>query len=356
MYIKPYIVPKESEIYEIHFGDLFSAPKVIYNEDQFKELVENLKREGKNREALELTKQWVNLNKKFFKINYKGKFIDLGSKTAIMGILNITPNSFSDGGEYFDLKKAVKRGEELLKEGADIIDIGGESTRPGAEPVPEEEELKRVIPVIKELRKNLGDKFLISIDTYKSNVARKALEVGADIVNDISGLGFDKDMVNVIKEFDCPIVINHIKGKPKDMQKKVYYNDVVAEIIDYFEKRINYALDKGVRPDRFIIDPGIGFGKNIEHNVEIIKRLREFKVLGLPILIGVSRKSFIGSILKNFLKDKEYTPKERLFGTLGVSAYAVLNGAHILRVHDVKATKEFLTLLDTVRGYKIVWI
>lgn len=354
MYIKPYIVPKESEIYEIHFGDIFTTPKIVYNEDEFKNLVEELKKEGKGKEALDLTKQWINIKKRHFKINYKGKFIDLGVKTAIMGIVNITPNSFSDGGEYFSLKDAVDRVEKLLEEGADIIDIGGESTRPGAEPVPEEEELKRVIPVIKEVRKQLGDKFLISIDTYKSNVARKALESGADIVNDISGLGFDKSMVEVIKEFDCPIVINHIKGKPKDMQKKVYYSDVVAEIIDYFERRINYALEKGVRADRFIIDPGIGFGKNVEHNVEIIKRLREFKVLGYPILIGVSRKSFIGSILNNFLKDKEYTPKERLFGSLGVSAYAVLNGAHILRVHDVKETKEFLTLLDTVRGYKVV--
>ena len=354
MDIKPYIIPKEAEIYEIHFGDLFSAPKIIYNEDQFKELVERLKGEGKNQEAYELTKQWVNLNKKHFKINYRGKFIDLGVKTAIMGIINITPNSFSDGGKYFDLKKAVERGEKLLQDGADIIDVGGESTRPGAEPVSEEEEIKRVIPVIKELRKNLGDKFLISVDTYKSSVARKALESGADIVNDVSGLGFDRDMVNVVKEFDCPVVINHIKGKPKDMQKKVYYNDVVAEIIDYFEKRIEYAVDKGIRPDRFIIDPGIGFGKNVEHNVEILKRLREFKVLGYPILLGLSRKSFIGSILTNFLKDKEYSPEDRLFGTLGASAFAVLNGAHILRVHDVKETKEFLTLLDTVRGYRVV--
>ncbi len=355
MDIKPYIVPKEAEAYEIHFGDLFSAPKVIYTEDEFKELVEELKKEGKGKEALALTEQWVNIHKKFFKINYKGKFIDLGQKTAIMGILNITPNSFYDGGKYLNLSDAVKRAEKMLEDGADIIDIGGESTRPGAEPVPEEEEIERVIPVIKELRKQLGDKFLISIDTYKSKVAKMALDEGADIVNDISGLGFDKNMVKVIAEYDCPVVINHIKGKPQNMQKKVYYSDVVAEIIDYFERRIEYALENGVRKDRLIIDVGIGFGKYVEHNIEIIKRLREFKVLGLPQLIGISRKSFIGAILKNFMKgNNEYPPEDRLFGTLGATAYAVFNGAHIIRTHDVRETKEFLILIDTIRGYKIV--
>jgi dihydropteroate synthase len=355
MEIKPYIVPKESEAYEIHFGDLFAKPKVIYTEDEFKKLVEELKESGKGKEALILTEQWVNIHKKFFKINYKGKFIDLGYRTAIMGILNVTPNSFYDGGKYQNIANAVKRAEKMLEYGADIIDVGGESTRPGSEPVPEEEEIKRVIPVIRELRKQLGDNFFISIDTYKSRVAEMALDEGADIVNDISGLGFDKNMVKVIAKYDCPVVINHIKGKPKNMQKKVYYSDVVAEIIDYFERRIDYALQNGVRKDRLIIDVGIGFGKYVEHNVEIIKRLREFKVLGLPQLIGISRKSFIGVILKNFMKDQgDYPPEDRLFGTLGATAYAVLNGAHIVRTHDVKETKEFLILIDTIRGYKVV--
>jgi len=355
MDIKPYIVPKEAEAYEIHFGDLFSAPKVVYTEDDFKKVVEELKEKGRGKEALILTEQWVNIHKKFFKINYKGKFIDLGYKTAVMGILNITPNSFYDGGKYLNLSNAVKQAESMLKYGADIIDIGGESTRPGAEPVPEEEEINRVVPVIKELRKQLGDKFFISVDTYKSKVAKMSLDAGADMVNDISGLGFDKDMVKVIAEYDCPIVINHIKGKPKSMQKKVYYSDVVAEIIDYFERRIDYALQHGVRKDRLIIDTGIGFGKYVEHNVEIIKRLREFKVLGLPHLIGISRKSFVGAILKNFMKSNgDYPPKDRLFGTLGATAVAVFNGANIVRTHDVKETKEFLTLIDTIRGYRIV--
>ncbi len=355
MYIKPYIVPKETEIYQIHFGNPFESPVLIKDEDDFKNLIEELKQEGKQREALDLTEQWVNLHKKFFKINYKGRFVDLGSKTAIMGVLNITPDSFSDGGEFYgDIKLAVERAEKMIEEGADIIDVGGESTRPGSEPVPVEEEIKRVVPVIKEIRKNLGDSFLISVDTYKSEVAKISLDVGADIVNDISGLGFDENMVKVVKDYDCLVVINHIKGRPKTMQKKVYYNDVVAEIIDYMEKRINYALEMGIRKDRFIIDVGIGFGKNVEHNVEIIKRLREFKILGYPILIGISRKSFIGAILKNLLKGSDYPPKDRLFGTLGATAYAVLNGANIVRVHDVKETREFLTLLDTIRGYKVV--
>jgi len=353
MEIRPYIVPKEAEVYEIHLGDLFSSPKIIYNEDEFKSLIEDLKNQGKGKEALILTEQWVNIQKRFFKINYKGRFVDLGVRTAIMGILNITPNSFYDGGQISNIPEAVKRAEKMLEDGADIIDVGGESTRPGAEPVPEEEEISRVVPVIKEIRKNLGEHFLISVDTYKSKVAEMSLDVGADIVNDISGLGFDKNMVKVVAKYDCPVVINHIKGKPKNMQKKVYYNDVVAEIIDYFERRIEYALESGVKKDRLIIDPGIGFGKKVEHNVEIIKRFREFKVLGLPRLIGISRKSFIGAILENFMNG-EYTPDRRLFGTLGVTAYAVLNGANIIRTHDVRETREFLVTIDTIRGYKVV--
>ncbi len=349
-----YIIPQDVEVYKIVFSDPFREPVIVENEDQFKDIIASLKSEGKIEDAKRLTDQWVNLHKKMFKINYKGKFLNLGVKTAVMGILNVTPDSFSDGGEFFHIEKAVEHAAKMLDEGADIIDVGGESTRPGATPVPVEEELNRVIPVIKALRKELGDKFFISIDTYKADVARAAIEEGADIINDISGMSFDPKMAEVVSDLDCPIIVNHIKGTPQNMQKKVYYDDVVQEIISFLDNQISYGLKKGIRKDRFIVDPGIGFGKNVEHNIEIIKRLKELRVLGFPILIGLSRKSFIGAVLKNLLGREEVLPKERLSGGLAATAIAVLNGAHIVRTHDVKETVEFLTMLDTIRGYRLV--
>jgi dihydropteroate synthase len=349
------IVPLNETSYKILFSDPFQKPVIFYSEDEFKDIINKLKEEGKNKTAKTLTQQWINLNKNHFKINYKGKFLNLGNKTAIMGILNLTPDSFSDGGVYYkDIDMAVERISQMLDEGADIIDIGGESTRPGATPVELEEELERVIPVIQAVRKQLGKNFLISIDTYKSKVAEEALKAGADIVNDISGMSFDIEMANVVAKYDCPVIINHIKGKPENMQKNIYYDDVIADIINFLNQQIKYGIKKGIRKDRFIIDPGIGFGKNIEHNVEIIKRLKELKVLGFPVLLGISRKSFIGAILKNLLGKGEYLPKERLYGTLAATAIGVLNGAHIIRTHDVKETAEFLTVLDTIRGYRVV--
>ncbi|WP_457623565.1 dihydropteroate synthase [Persephonella sp.] len=353
---KTFITVEEKDIFKIHLKDPFSKPVLIENEDQFKDLVNKLKSSGKGEEAKFLTECWVNYWKNSFKINYKGKFLNLGNKTAVMGILNCTPDSFSDGGNYYKKpEKSVERIKEMLDEGADIIDIGGESTRPGAEPVPEEEELERVIPVISLARKELGNDFLISIDTYKSSVAEAALNEGADIVNDISGMTFDERMINVVSKYDCPIILNHTKGKPDTMQKDVYYDDVVLDISEFFRNQINKGLQKGIRKDRFIIDPGIGFGKNVEHNVEIIKRLKEFKFLGLPVMIGISRKSFVGKILKSLLsKDGMPSPEERVFGGLGATALAVLNGVHIVRTHDVKETVEFLIMIDTIRGYRVV--
>ncbi len=352
--MNPYIVPQDVEVYRIVFSDPFKEPVIVKDEDDFKEVISTLKSEGKSQEAKILTQQWVNIHKSQFKINYKGKFLNLGNKTAVMGILNVTPDSFSDGGEFNRIEKAVERAAQMLEDGADIIDIGGESTRPGATPVPLEEEISRVIPVIKAIRKELGDNFLISVDTYKSEVARLALDEGADIVNDISGMSFDPNMAEVVSRYDCPVIVNHTKGNPQNMQKNVYYDDVVRDIVDFLRNQIEYGIKHGIRNDRFIIDPGIGFGKNVEHNIEIIKRLREFKILGYPILIGISRKSFIGLILKNLLGKEDIPPKERLYGGLGATAFAVLNGAHIVRTHDVKETVEFLTMLDTIRGYRLV--
>ncbi len=355
MNFETYIKIEDVEVYKVVFSDPFREPVVVKSEDEFKKLIEKLKSEGKREDAKKLTQQWVNIHKNSFKINYKGKFLNLGTKTAIMGILNVTPDSFSDGGEFFHIENAVKRAAQMLEDGADIVDIGGESTRPGSEPVTVEEELSRVIPVIKAIRKELGDKFLISIDTYKSQVAKAALDEGADIVNDISGMSFDPKMVEIVKMYDCPVIINHIKGTPKNMQKNVYYDDVVQEIVGFINNQINYGVKHGIRKDRFVIDPGIGFGKNVEHNIEIIKRLKEFKILGYPVLIGISRKSFLGIILKNLLGKSEIPqPKDRLYAGLGATAIAVLNGAHIVRTHDVKETAEFLTMIDTIRGYRLV--
>ncbi|WP_299227021.1 dihydropteroate synthase [Sulfurihydrogenibium sp.] len=351
----PVIKPIDKKIFKIEFKDPYLKPAIIETEEQFKELIQNLIANKRQEEAKELTQQWINLKKEHFKLNYHGKFLNLGVKTAIMGIINVTPDSFSNGNEdYKDINKILKKVEFMLENGADIIDVGGESTRPGATPISADEEMERVIPVIQAIRKNLGDRFLLSVDTYKSTVANIAVSEGADIINDISGMTFDDKMADVVAKHDCHIVINHIKGTPQTWQtQEIYYDDVVYEIIEFFKNQISFGISRGIKPDRFIIDPGIGFGKKVEHNVEIIKRLDEFKILGLPILIGISRKSFSNIILKNLLNRPDSLPKERLPATLGATAYAVLKGAHIVRVHDVKETAEFLTILDTIRGYRI---
>jgi len=284
-----------------------------------------------------------NYSKSKFNVKLKDKTLML-DKPVIMGILNVTPDSFSDGGLYIEKESAYKCAEKMLKEGASIIDIGGESTRPGSKPVSAEEEIKRVIPVIELLKNRLGSEIIISIDTYKSEVAKEALKFGVDIVNDISGTHFDEKMVDVEGEFDCPIVITHIKGTPQNMQKNPYYEDVIKEIIQYFEKTIDKLLKRGIKKEKIIIDPGIGFGKRVEDNLCILKRLNEFKIFGLPVLIGTSRKSFIGKITN------EADPKKRLSGTLATIYASAIRGAKILRVHDVKETANFLKILNSLEG------
>ncbi len=292
-----------------------------------------------------LKESFENFTRKEFTVRYRGRELPL-KKPVVMGILNVTPDSFSDGGKFNRVDAAVNRCEEMLEEGAKIIDVGGESTRPGSEPVPEEEELKRVIPVIEEIRKRLGDSFFISIDTYKSRVAKEALSAGADIVNDISGFRFDEKMAEVVAEFKCPAVVMHIKGTPKDMQKNPYYEDVMGEIVDYFRKVIKKAEEKGVNREQLIVDPGIGFGKRLEDNLCILKKLNELKVLGRPILIGASRKSFIGKITG------VEVPEKRVAGSISAAVISAANGAKIVRVHDVKETVEALELLSAVEEVK----
>lgn len=280
------------------------------------------------------------------KISFKNFLFDFSKKTYIMGILNVTPDSFFDGGKYINLRKAVDRGLQLVEEGADIIDIGGESTRPGAEPISVDEELKRVIPVIENLSKKIN--IPISIDTYKAKVAEEAIKAGATIINDISGLRFDPQMPYIAAKYDTPVVIMHIKGTPKNMQINPLYDALIPEIMEYLRNSIVIAKNAGVKENRIIIDPGIGFGKKLEHNLLIIKKLKEFTSLGKPILIGVSRKSFIGKILGD-------APVEhRLEGTMAAVAVSVINGANIVRVHDVKEIIKVVKVVDAIKFGQIL--
>jgi len=258
-----------------------------------------------------------------------------------MGILNVTPDSFSDGGKYFDKERAVEQALRMQDEGADIIDIGGESTRPGAEKISVKEEISRVVPVIEALADKV--KIPLSIDTYKSAVAGAAILSGASIINDISGLRFDPQMPRVAARHNVPVVIMHIKGTPKSMQKKPVYKSLIPEITDYLREGVEIARNAGVADDKIVIDPGIGFGKTIEHNLEIIKKLNEFSGLEKPILIGPSRKSFIGRILGAL------PPEERLEGTAAAVALGIFNGANIIRVHDVKEMGRVARVADAIK-------
>ncbi|MEO5359368.1 MAG: dihydropteroate synthase [Nitrospirota bacterium] len=268
--------------------------------------------------------------------------IDLSLKTCVMGILNVTPDSFSDGGRFFDRTMAIDQALAMESAGADIIDIGGESTRPGAEAVSYDEELRRTIPVIEAIAQSVS--IPISIDTYKADVARKALEAGAEIINDISGLRFDGAMASVAAHYDAAVIIMHIKGTPKDMQINPVYEDIFSEIEAYFNKSIETALAAGVKKDMIVLDPGIGFGKTIDHNLQIIGNLGRFKGLGHPILIGASRKAFIGKILGDVPVDK------RLMGTAAMVSASILNGADIVRVHDVSEMSEVARASFALRG------
>lgn len=278
-------------------------------------------------------------------------------KTTLMGVLNITPDSFSDGGEYFNnSEKAVKHTEQMIAEGADYIDIGGESTRHSnpfynnqdSETVDASEELRRVIPVITKIKQKLGKEVRISIDTWKANVAKEALAAGATAINSLGGFLFDEKLAEVVAKHGCMIIIYHIKGNSKTIQQgDITYTDVCREIGEFFEKQIAFGMQHGIKREQFVLDPGIGFGKKVEHNIEIIKNLSYFKRFNLPLLIGISRKSHIGILLKDQLNLKQIPiPTERLEGSLAETAIAVQNGASIIRTHDVKETKKFLAVLE----------
>ena len=263
-------------------------------------------------------------------------------ETLVMGIVNVTPDSFSDGGKFFSPEVAISHASKLITQGADIIDIGGESTRPGAEQVSESEELKRVIPVIEKIRTD-NPTILISIDTTKASVAKHAVEAGANIINDVSGLSFDDNMISVVGSFNIPVVIMHMKGNPQNMQLNPDYKDIVNEILDFFKMKIEIAIQSGINRSMIILDPGIGFGKTVEHNFELLSRLNEFNVLELPIMIGPSRKSFIGITL-------DLPPEDRIEGTAAAVSAGVMNGASIVRVHDVKSMKRVVRIIEKVRN------
>jgi len=273
-------------------------------------------------------------------IEADGHHLDLLSRTHIMGILNITPDSFSDGGLYLDTEKAVEHALRLADDGADIIDVGGESTRPYSQRVPLEEELKRVIPVIEGIRRYSD--IPISIDTYKAEVAKRAIDAGASIVNDITALRGDPLMAEVVRDRQVPLVLMHMKGDPSNMQDNPTYDNLMEEISLFLKERAQYAISRGISEEKVIVDPGIGFGKTFEHNLEIINRLGILQELGYPILIGTSRKRFLGEIL-----DKE--PMERDIGTMATVTAAILNGANIVRVHNVKMAKDVVKVADALK-------
>ena len=258
----------------------------------------------------------------------------------IMGILNITPDSFSDGGEFNSIEKAENHFKQMLQEGADIIDIGGESTRPFAKKITADEEITRVIPVIRHIR-SFDSSTIISIDTRNSQTAQKAIEAGADIINDISAFDWDEKMIDAVKDNDCPIILNHSKGTPEIMQNNTLYNDVVDDIYDYLQRKIDLLIEKGIDPAKIIIDPGIGFGKTTQQNFEIISRLQEFKTLGCPILVGHSRKNFLKETIGSDNKEELDT------ATLTVSQKAIENSANIIRVHNVKPHRILLDVLQS---------
>ncbi len=262
--------------------------------------------------------------------------LGLKNYPLIMGILNVTPDSFYDGGRYSSLETALKKAEEMIEQGVDIIDIGGESTRPGSERVDEEEELSRVLPVLKEIKKRFD--IPVSIDTYKSKVAEECLKEGADIINDISFGTMDQNMFETIARYNCVYVGMHIKGTPENMQKNPVYEDCVFEVREFLKKRSEDAVKKGIDRESIIVDPGIGFGKKDEHNLEILRNIEAFSSLGFPVLIGVSRKSMFGRLLN--LK-----PEDRLYPSIAVAAYTALQGVFILRVHDVFETKKAVEII-----------
>jgi dihydropteroate synthase len=285
--------------------------------------------------------------RKRYVLQWRGQRLELGNRTCVMGVVNVTPDSFSDGGKFFSNQTAISHGQKMAEDGADIIDIGGESTRPFSDEVTAAEELRRVIPVIEELAASIS--VPISIDTTKAEVARRAIQAGASIINDISSLRLDPEMPEVAAQSGVPLILMHMLGTPKTMQVSPTYDDVVAEIKTFLDQSIRQAVNSGIDREKIIIDPGIGFGKSFEHNLTLIRQLSDFHTLDAPILIGPSRKTFIRNILKG--ENSQDIPPDLPIvetGTQAVISAAILNGAHIVRVHDVANTCATVKLVDAI--------
>ena len=278
------------------------------------------------------------------KITIRNKAFEWGKRTYLMGVLNVTPDSFSDGGDFCTRESALAQAENMVKSGVDIIDIGGQSTRPGAAEISLEEESDRVIPVVKILRQKaeIFGSVPISVDTTRSQVAKAAVEAGADLINDISGATFDSEMLSTVAQLKVPIILMHIRGTPQTMQKLTDYRDLIGEIREFLESRIAAAVAAGIDKSHIILDPGIGFAKNYSQNLEILQQLAKFRGLDCPILVGVSRKSFIGHILNQPLA------KQRIWGTAAACTGAIANSADILRVHDVREMYDVCLVADAI--------
>jgi dihydropteroate synthase len=264
-----------------------------------------------------------------------------GSGPVVVGVLNVTPDSFSDGGDFLDPEAAAQHAASMLDEGAGMLDVGGESTRPGSDPVSQEEEMRRVIPVIEGILAARPEA-VISVDTYRSGTATATLEAGARLVNDVTALRGDPRMASVVGETGCPVILMHMQGEPKTMQKEPHYEDVVREVRDFLAERAEYAVDAGVRPENIIVDPGIGFGKNLEHNLDLLNNLDAIVDLGFPVLIGASRKRFIEGITG------VQEARDRVSGTVATTVLAYERGATFFRVHDVRANREALAVAEAV--------
>jgi dihydropteroate synthase len=265
-------------------------------------------------------------------------------RTRIMGVLNVTPDSFSDGGKFLDVDAAVEHGRKMTGAGADIIDIGGESTRPGAAAVSVDEELRRVLPVVERLQD-----LVVSVDTTKSAVAEKSLAAGARIVNDISALRFDPRMVDVVRDAGAGVVLMHMQGTPQTMQQSPRYDDVVAEVRSFLAERIVFAESRGLKKTQIAVDPGIGFGKTVEHNLQLLARLSEFGSLGCPVVVGTSRKSFIDKVLAAQGVERGGEVDGRLWGTAATVAWAVAQGARVVRVHDVAEMSDVVRMVEAIQ-------
>lgn len=322
-------------------SNLFISDENLLLTGSFKEILESSSKINIQNEIHHMIKRaidnYTGTKAQAYKI---GKYNFNFQNAYVMGIINVTPDSFSDGGKYFEKENAVKLAISMIEEGVDIIDIGGESTRPGSDSVSEDEELKRVLPVIEKILNQKPDS-IISIDTTKSKVAEQALKSGALLVNDISGGTFDEDIFKVVKDYDAVIIIMHIKDKPKMMQESPYYNEVVSEVYDYLTMQTNKAVKAGI--SKIIIDPGIGFGKRVEDNLDLIERLEDFKSLGFPILIGLSRKSFIGNILNLSIEERDDI-------TNALNSLALSRGARIIRTHNFNMGVQTCKMFNRISG------